>query len=652
MMRLSLALLLLAGQDLPPAWRQVQELKVPKAGPLKIDLSVETLDALRPGLEDLRLFDETGREIPWTVERPRQQARAAARAARFETALGANSTVVTVETGLAEPVAQLSLETPAGDFIKPARLEGSADRKTWTLLKDAEPLFAGPGRPRKLQIEFSPAVWTQLRLTLDDQKSAPLPVTGISLLPAAPPAAPSEPWTLEIAERLEEPGRTRLRLRFPGRHVPLAELSLETPEPLFTRRVTLTSRTWADGKVTERLFAEGVFYRMALEGRPPVSRLSLAPDFPLPERELLLTIENGDSPPLEVTKLQARRRPVRLAFPSPKAGALRLLSGNPDCPAPRYDVAALPGLGRELPVEGAVSLTALAENPAYRAPEALPGLGGPGAPLDTAPWGFRKSVRLGAGQIHQLELDLDVLSRGARDLDDLRLARDGRQVPYVVESTSLTRSTPLTLVAEPDPKRRSVSRWSLQLPRRRLPVGSLTFAVQESVFQRLTRLVEDIPDERGVSHRATLAASEWIRRPGAAAGPLLLTLSQEPRGDRLWLEVENGDNPALTLTDAKAWLPVTRLLFKVPPGPELHLYYGNREARAPEYDLALAAPQLLAATKTEAALGAEEALAAAPRQSAGDPGSGSWIFWGVLGLVVAALLFVIARLLPTVPPAK
>jgi hypothetical protein len=650
----SLLLLLAARQDagLPSGWRQVQDVTVPKAGPLKIELPVETLDSARSRLEDLRLLDEGGREISWTAERPRQEARAAARAARFETALGKNTTVLTIETGFPEALERMSIETPSEGFIKPVRLEGSSDKTKWTILKDAEPLFVGPGRARKVHVDLAPAVWPYLRLTLDDQKSGALPITGVVLLPAAPPAAPAEPWPVEIIERLEEPGRTHLRIRFPGRHVTLAEIGIDTPEPLFTRRLTLSSRTYTDGRVSEHLLAEGSVYRMALDGRAPVSKLSLEPDVQLPERELLLTIENGDSPPLQVGALRARRRPVRLAFASPKPGTLRLLTGNPDCPAPRYDLAALPGLGRELPVEPAATVSALRENPSYRAPEALPGLGGPGAAIDVSPWGFRKPVKLGSGAIHQLELDLDVLSRAARGMEDLRLARDGKQVPYVVETTSLSRPLSLQLVPEPDPKRPTLSRWSIVLPRKRLPVSRLTFTARETVFQREARLSEDVPDERGVEQHLSRASASWVRRPGAAAGTLDLTLHQEPHGDRLLLEVENGDNPALTLGEAKAWVPLTRVLFKAPAGPDLHLYYGNRQARAPEYDLALAAPQLLAASRLEASLGTEETLAAAPHQVEGTSGTGSWIFWGVLAVVVAGLLFVIARMLPAAPPAQ
>ncbi len=76
------------------------------------------------------------------------------------------------------------------------------------------------------------------------------------------------------------------------------------------------------------------------------------------------------------------------------------------------------------------------------------------------------------------------------------------------------------------------------------------------------------------------------------------------------------------------------------------MYYGNRNAAAPRYDLDLAAWQLLAAEKLRASLGPAEDLKASSwaREEAGT--LGHWIFWPVLGVVVVGLLVIIARLLP------
>ena len=89
----------------------------------------------------------------------------------------------------------------------------------------------------------------------------------------------------------------------------------------------------------------------------------------------------------------------------------------------------------------------------------------------------------------------------------------------------------------------------------------------------------------------------------------------------------------------------TRILFDAKAGDELFLYYGNASANAPRYDLNLVSTQLRSMDKSAAALGPEETLKK-PWPLANASGKGGAVFWGILALVVVALLVMIARLLP------
>jgi hypothetical protein len=641
--------LLLALQDAAPhaAWRHVQELNVSKPGPFKIELPVETLDAGRADLADLRLLDVAAREIPFSIDVPVQEPRRRLTPPQITTALKPNWTTLEIRTGTEAALSRLEFSTPMNEFLKGAWLEGSQDGVAWTPILEGQPVFAAPGGASKLHVDFPPGVWGRLRLNLDDRQSPPIHVGSVQLLTSPGQELPTAGFVPEIVGREEEPGRTRIRLRMPGRHLPLASLEIETPEPLFSRRATLTHRSVQGARVSDVVLAQGPIFRTALEGRPAVEQLSLHVDRLLPERELLLSIDNGDSPPLAAGAVRARRRAVHLAASPAASGTLRVISGNPEAAAPRYDIGRLP----DLAPDPALRLSSLTPNPAYRAPEALPGLGGPGAPIDAAPWGWRKAVRLGAGALHELELDLDVLSRASPGYADLRLVRDGRQVPFLLDPTRSGRAVEALLEPAPDRQRPRLSRWRIRLPQEGLPVEGLSLEIAESAFQRDVLLLQFLKDERGVAFPSQLRHAVWRRRPGETPRPFSLGFpSTSGRGD-LVLEVENGDNPPLTPSALKVWLPRVRLSFKDAGTDGLALYYGNRRAAAPEYDLALAAPQLLAANKVPAELGPEQALAAATAQvRQADPGAGSWLFWGVLGLVSVALLLIVAKLLPAAPP--
>ena len=257
-------------------------------------------------------------------------------------------------------------------------------------------------------------------------------------------------------------------------------------------------------------------------------------------------------------------------------------------------------------------------------------------------------MQLAAAGVHQLELDLDVLARAQPGFADLRLVREGRQIPYFLERPALSRSLELSASPASDPKRPRFSRWQIKLPQSGLPLTRVTLASPTPLFQRQLRLFETITDERGNSYERNLASADWSRTPGNQ-NTLIIPLGLAPATDTLILETDNGDNPALALGRVNATHAVSRLLFKSEHAP-LALYYGHPQSAAPRYDLALVANQILAAEKQVATLGAEEkARPDGWGKTLLGGGKGGVLFWSVLAIVVIALLAIVAKLLPKPP---
>jgi hypothetical protein len=173
-------------------------------------------------------------------------------------------------------------------------------------------------------------------------------------------------------------------------------------------------------------------------------------------------------------------------------------------------------------------------------------------------------------------------------------------------------------------------------------------------FKRQVRLIEEVADERGVVHQRLLQSSQWVKTLQQKEARLDLAVSHKLAGDRLLLEIDNGDNPPLILKEVQLWYPLTRLLFRVgDPAAEVFLYYGNPRAVPPQYDLDVIAPQLLEATKSPAAGGPEETLQKPSWKDRGlMAGSAGAVFWVTLVVVVVVLLYVIARLLPGAAETK
>ncbi len=630
---------------LPADWQNEQHFDVPAPGLTKLSLPIETLDKARPALEDLRLYDATGSEVPFLIEHPLPANKITQTAKSFQFSLNPTTTIIIVETGLPQPMDALTLETPASSFIKSVQIEGSADGKVWQALTQGQSIFRQRGGASQLRLAFGAGLWPWLRLTVDDRRAEPIPFSGARVHAAAVEVVPSEAVTVSISERHESPGETRLTLNLGAANLHIATLQIETAEPLFTREVTLAVSQIAEDSIREQPVGQGTIYRLASEGQPPSGTTTLTLENQVRSRELLLLIKNMDSPPLPIAAVRAERRPVYLVFFARQAGAYRLLTGNNRCPVPRYDLAAM-GANLKTAVVLPARVSAVSGNPSYRPPDVLPGVQEEGAALDVSLWRFRKAVKAARPGTQQLELDLDVLSRAESAFQDLRLMRAGKQLPYILDRTSISRALVPVVTAVKDAKDPKLSRWGLKLSRPALPITRLTCRARTPLFQRNLALWEEITDERGQKFRRSLGQALWIQTPGSTNKEFSLLVDAPLQTDTLFLETPNGDNSPIMLENLQVFYPATRVLFKAKPEDEIFLLYGNSRATAPRYDLSLVASELLTADKTPASLAPEEPLKKSWRSEGQTPGKGGLLLWGSLALVVVVLLVLISRLLP------
>jgi hypothetical protein len=661
--RLALLLLLAAAVRVaaltPTEWPHRQALTVAAPGLASITLPAATCDAAAPDLADLRVVDAAGREVPYLLDRDlagRGLERAPAFSPRsFRAAPAGDTTQLIIETGTTGRLDALDLETPVPFFLKAAHVEISADGTDWRSLGAAEPVFRQFGA-EQLRLALNRQAAAFVRVTLDDFHSRQVGFTGAKLQPAPTRAEPPAlaPLGAQITRRDEFAGETVLTVTLDGRHVLLAGLGFPARDPLFMRRVTVAVREVRDAASAERTIAEGTIYRVALDGAPARAELELPLEFTPPTRELLVHIHNGDSPPLALDGVQARQHPVNLRFLAPAAGGYTLLSGNPQAEAPRYDLAAFAGELRDAGATGVIpgDLEAM---PDYHPRESLataplPDVPLTGAPLDAQDWPGRRVVRIERAGVQELELDPAALARARPDFADLRLLRAGNQIPYVLEQPALARALTLTPVPAPDAKRPTVSIWRLTLPEAGLPLHRIVLSSATPLFQRQFRLHEKGTDENGLAYDHILATEDWRRTPEPGAPETrTITLAERLRSDTLWLETDNGDNPAIALGAVQAVHPVVRLVFKVAETDGFALAYGNKSAHAPRYDLSLVAVKLLTASRNIASLAAGGQTAVSGGFFAGL--NAGYLFWAALGLVVVVLLAVVAKLLPKPPAA-
>lgn len=624
-------------------WAFWAPVELGEPGLYELALPIEALNVARPDLADLRLLDPEGMEVPYWVHRssPKPPRRRAVHAFRAE--LRERATVLSLETGAESPLEAVRLEAAEPSFLKAATIEGSRDGATFVVLGRGVPLFRRSGS-ENLGFELAGERWTHLRITIDDEREAPVAWTGASVDEASGPDPFLEPVDAPVRARDERPGATRLSIDLGAANLTLAAVELVTADPLFQRRVSLRETRLVEEEIREHELQSGVVY--AVEGAQggAARRTQLRLEQRVSGRELVVEIENGDSPPLPVSAIQVWRRPVYLRFQAREPGLHRLYLGHARAGAPKYD---LEGLGTSLREASATSvrLGAVQSNSEHQAPEPLPELSELAATIDTARWRYKKAVSLARPGVQALELDLDVTSRAAADLSDLRLVLSGHQVPYVIERPSVTRTLRPEVHLERHEKRPNLSLWRFELGHPRLPLAALECRPETTLFQRRVELYERVSDGRGGRYARQLGAATWERKGETRDRTVVLYLTETPVTNTVWLETDDGDNPPLSLTDCRFSHPVRRLVFKASQPPELH--YGNPKAARPRYDLSLVAEELLAAERAEATLGPEIDRGDGARFSGEEVLKlEGWIFWGVLAAVMLGLLFVIAKLLP------
>lgn len=653
-----------------PAFRYERQVIPSGPGPNRLAVDVELLAGAAPmsvgsvldgaaarvratasgGLDDLRLFDASGAEVPFLVIAPPPVERDWVGGQLLPVAPTRASSGVEVDLGRAAGVDRLRLTGLPPPFLKRARLEGSGDRARWTLLVSEGTLFDLPDDGlQRLELEFPPGVYRYLRLTWDDRSSGRLPppraAAARAAVAAAPPPLVRVPVPFE--RRPSEPGRSRYRISLPGARLPVAFVELSVAAGNVDRVAAVyEARLERAEAVPVQLGAATM--RRTERGALAAAALRIAVSQPT-ETQIELVVEDGSNLPLAIDAIFAVFAELPwIFFQSPDGAVLTARFGRTGLAGPRYDLEAMreavPGLRV---ADARWGPTRAITPPGPTAPAGAADL--LGAALSTA--GFRYSRPVPTGRAGLVALRLDAAALAHSRMADLRVVDpDGRQVPYLLER--LGEPTEVTLGPlvgiPPDPAAAGqgstprASVYRLRMPYEGLQAARLVLSTRSRVFSRRVRVMVERRD--GAGRRApwadTVASATWTHAdPEMPAPSLALELPALGAVD-LRLVVEEGDNSPLPLDSPRLQLPGFRLRFVRPADVELTLLYGHPELDAPRYDLALLAPRVLGAPAEEVAAGPErEVPVPAPNPLP------TRVFWGVLVAAVVVLLALVVRLI-------
>lgn len=592
--------------------------------------------AFAGGLEDLRLFDTNGREVPHLVIAPPEEKAEWKGGRVLPVAQTKFASGFELDLGSVSPVDRIRLTGIPAPFLKRARLEGSGDRVHWTLLAEAT-LFDLPDRDlRNVEIGFEAGPYRFLRVTWDDRSSARVTRIGdVSARISRQSGRQALPVEIPIhfQRRASEPGKSRYRLQLPGVGLPVTAIVIRTSDKNVFRDASVHESRLTGAEVIPAPLGTAKLRRAEKDGAV-AETLFIPIAFPTGS-DLEVVIDDGNNRPLEIDSFHARLAPLPwIYFDSAEGTPVTARYGNSNVSAPRYDLeASRDAVAKTRPPHAQWTQSAAAPLPAEAALEELP-LGG--APIDESRFRYSRIIPDGPAGLTLLVLDIDVLSR-SRCLCDLRIADGaGRQVPYVVERRDAPLATPLRVPSrERDDGR---SRYRFELPYESLPPGTrLVITTNARVFDRHVS-VRRVADERRGREAATIDNRNWSSTGAAVPPPLRIDAGMLGVG-AVDVLVDEGDNAPLPIPSATLFVPSHALRFYRPAGP-LTLVYGNDSLAAPKYDLTLLAPRLFSEPAHEVALRPERVkdrgeTAPAVRR----------FFWIAVALAVLVLLGILGRLL-------
>src|SRR5207247_11326364 len=123
-----------------------------------------------------------------------------------------------------------------------------------------------------------------------------------------------------IKSRDENPGMTRLGLDLGAANLRIASIQTGTSEPVFTRAVTAAAPELSEEKLHEQTLSNEVLYRVDLNGKIE-ARLDIPIEKQVSGRDLVLSIDNGDSRPLLISEVRSDRRMTSRLFFRSAAGS-------------------------------------------------------------------------------------------------------------------------------------------------------------------------------------------------------------------------------------------------------------------------------------------------------------------------------------------
>jgi len=307
-------------------------------GYLRVSVDGEVYRRSQRSLADLRLVDDLGKEVPYSIYAQRETTTQESYEPKiFNRAVlpGAYSTL-TLDLEQEAESNTLVLRTSSRNFKRRVEIAGSSDRKQWFVLKADGYIFdfSGDQKIHLTTIKYPDSKYRYLQVKVWNGKEEPLAIEGarLSRVKTTPARRAVRGVRLHSREEDAKLKATVCVLDLSYENLPADFLLIDTPEENFSRMVEIQAgndlKTWESSE-------QGDLYRFRTD-RYSVEKKTLR----FPEmrcRYLKLLIYNHDDPPLKLAAFEVQSVEEDLVCRTQPDRIYLLYYGNPQTHAPRYD---------------------------------------------------------------------------------------------------------------------------------------------------------------------------------------------------------------------------------------------------------------------------------------------------------------------------
>ncbi|MBN1532351.1 MAG: DUF3999 family protein [Spirochaetes bacterium] len=323
----------------------------------RVTLDAPVLERSAPGGDDIRVFDEGGREIPCVVIVHRAAPPPAPADLELVGYDQGTRTVMARFTGAAETVNTVTLDISDEDFRRQCLVYGSDDGVSWRFLRQGLIYdYSSQVSLRSTSLRIPESSFRYYRVTLrgaapggrggmrltyggmtfsaDGTGERVLRVDGITVsrVPDGPTVQPLHGKTFRDPAATQDRESTGIVVEA---NLPVDRVSFDITSPFYHRKIFMYGGETAEAK---SFFTEGTVFRFP--GLVPVERRDHLYCSAEKHRYYRFKIQNDDSPALAVGAITLEWFPRYLFFMSGGAGRYTLSFGNPRVPRPQYDLAA------------------------------------------------------------------------------------------------------------------------------------------------------------------------------------------------------------------------------------------------------------------------------------------------------------------------